>query len=76
VELTAGSIRQYTSNFLIILSNRIPIKTVTVAIWDIIIGKTDDMIDLNGSLTQDVQQITYNPIPISSDCYMGFGIRL
>jgi hypothetical protein len=39
-------------------------------------GKTDGMIDLNGSLTQGRQQITYNPVSISPDCYMGFGIRL
>jgi hypothetical protein len=50
--------------------------THVVAIWDIIYGKKDGMIDLSGSLTQGRQQITYYPISISSDCYMGFGIRL
>jgi hypothetical protein len=38
--------------------------------------KTDGIVDLNGSLTQGKLQITYNSISISSDCYMGFGIRL
>jgi hypothetical protein len=46
------------------------------AIWDILYGKKDGVIDLIVSLTQGIQQIIYNPISISSHCYMGFGIRL
>jgi hypothetical protein len=53
----------------------VPTEILSVAIC-INNRKTDGMIDLNGSLTQGRQQSTYNPISISSDCYMGFGIRL